>query len=1019
MPREMCVRILVAAVCFVFLNSASFAEQRVALVIGVGEYDALRPLKNPRNDARAMDEILYDLGFDVAMVTDRDLKRLGRALENFAEDARDADLAVIYFAGHGMEVAGENLLFARDAAAGNLDELKATALPLSEVVAAVSEAQAGLLLIDACRTDAFGAPSENPGRGAFSLEAEISAGLGRIGRADKLVYAFAAAPGQGALDGEDENSPFAAALVRHLGTEGVEMRTALTLVQQDVYDRTRGVQLPYVESGLPGLYFVGQTSGTLPERERLLLAMAEIDELTRRDVERVASDADMPLAPLYGALIGSDIGGMNRQDRGEKLREAASAFTRVRDELRTLRSGDERVTELRRQAEEHLSLGAFDTARATLTQAAEIDATSREALKANLVERTLSEAATHYLNGGAAQADLRYQLASADYDRAIALFGEIEDDLFPAAARQQQLKALGALGRIHVTTGNLPEAARAFEQQLSISRTATEQYPANTDLELALALSRDNLGDVLFEQGRIDDAFTHYRAGHAVRVALADLTPDDEDVRFALSNSHERLGRIHHRQGDLSAAEAHYLAKNRLGSGMVATNPEGYRWERDLSISDELLGDVHRDKGDLQKALQYYESSLDRMTPIRDTHADDLELRRFTSITLDRLGDIFALQGRLTAARQKFETSLALRSSLVAADPANTDWQYVLGISHERLGDVLTRLGDVDAATAAYEAKHAIVSQLAGADPTNVRWLRDLSVADERLGRLAHERGDLAGALAFYRRSLERMTPLREASPTDMELTRFLSFTQDHIANVLMDQGQTDAALKLFQNSLKLREQLVATDPQNGDWRFILGVSYERIGNALMSTGNHTDAVDAYAQELAVMSVLLDRDPGNPRWRRVVSITNELLGDAHLAAGNATEALNQYLASLTRMGELRDGAPDDLSLQRFTAVTLRKIGAAYQTAGDRGDALEAFSESLAIAERLVAGDPLNARWQRDRMMAHKGMADAGDNQAEQLEKVREVAETLKKLGAWTLSDEASMGDLGQRLEALD
>ncbi|MEQ9674677.1 MAG: caspase family protein, partial [Roseovarius indicus] len=71
----MYVRFLVAAVFVVFLSSASLAEQRVALVIGVGEYDALRPLKNPRNDARAMDEILYDLGFDVDMVTDRDLAR--------------------------------------------------------------------------------------------------------------------------------------------------------------------------------------------------------------------------------------------------------------------------------------------------------------------------------------------------------------------------------------------------------------------------------------------------------------------------------------------------------------------------------------------------------------------------------------------------------------------------------------------------------------------------------------------------------------------------------------------------------------------------------------------------------------------------------------------------------------------------------------------------------------------------------------------------------------------------------
>ncbi|KZY40102.1 hypothetical protein A3731_12910, partial [Roseovarius sp. HI0049] len=902
-------------------TSASLAETRIALVIGVGEYDALRPLKNPRNDARSMDETLYDLGFQVDMVTDRDLGRLRRALDQFAEDASEADLAVVYFAGHGMEVDGENLLFARDAAAGSIDDLKATALPLADVVAAVSEARAGLLLIDACRTDAFGVPLADATRGAFSLEAAISPGLGRIGRADRLVYAFAAAPGQGALDGEGDNSPFAAALLRHLGTGGLELRTALTLVQQDVYDRTRGVQLPYVESGLPGLYFVSRASSDLPERERLLLAMAEIDDTVRQDVERVASAADVPLAPLYGALIGSDLATLDRQQRSDKLTEAASAFAQVRDELRTLRSGDDRVTDLRQQAEEQLALGAFETARAKLTEAAEIDATSRDTLKANLLERTLSEAATHYLNGGAAQAELRYQLALADYEKALALFAEVDTDLIPPEARQQQLAALGAVGRINVTTGNLPDAAKAFETQLALSQTASERHPDDTDLHLAHALSRDNLGDVLLEQGRITDAFEHYRAGHALREDLAAQSPEDEEVKFALSNSYERLGRIHQRQGDLAAAETHFRDKHRLGTRMVASQPDGHRWQRDLSISDERLGDILLERGDLEGALSHYKASLARMIPVRDAQPDNHELKRFTSITLDRIGDVYALQNRLPEARDKFEDSLALRTALTATDPANADWQYILGISHERLGDILTRMDDIPAATAAYEAKHAIISRLSATDPTNVRWLRDLSVADERLGRLAHDRGDLDAAMAYYQSSLDRMTPLRDASPTDMELNRFLSFTQDHLAGVLMDKGETDAALDLYRNSLKLREKLVATDPRNGDWRFVLGISHELIGNAYMRLAAHDEAVAAYRQELSVMSVLLEQDPGNPRWRRVVAITEENLGDAHLAAGDPAAALEQYRSSLARMSRARDADPHDLATQRFTAVT--------------------------------------------------------------------------------------------------
>ena len=164
----------------------------------------------------------------------------------------------------------------------------------------------------------------------------------------------------------------------------------------------------------------------MPERERLLLAMADVTPELRAEVELVAARADMPLAPLYGTLIGADVAAMSPAERGRKLQEAADAFVKVRAELRTLASSDPEVTRLRQEAEQQLSLGAFDTARASLPQAADIDGQSRQALKENFIGRTVSEATTHYLAGGAALADLRYQLAISDYEKAVALYAEIE-----------------------------------------------------------------------------------------------------------------------------------------------------------------------------------------------------------------------------------------------------------------------------------------------------------------------------------------------------------------------------------------------------------------------------------------------------------------------------------------------------------------------------------------------------------------------------------------------------------------
>ncbi len=1003
------MRFFVFAIALVVWATSAFAERRVALVFGSDRYDTLRPLQNAVNDARAIEEALEALDFEVFSEKNRDLRRMRRALSDFEEDAEGADVAFVFFAGHGVEISGDNRLLPTDADASSPEALEASSLSLNEVHDVVTRvAKSALIVLDACRDDPFGAFSGAAGRGAVSLfeTGTVNPGFGRMGSADQTLFAFAAAPGETASDGEGGNSPFTTALTKYLRTDGLEIRSVLTLVQQEVYDRTRGQQLPYVESGLPQLFFASSAADDLPERERLLLAMADIDNDVRQDVERVASDAGVPLAPLYSALISSDLRATNRQQRRAKLQEAAEAFTKVRAELTNLRSGDARVTELRQQAEEQLSLGAFEGARDLLTEAARTDALSRETLKANLVERTLSEAATHYLNGGAALAELRYALAVADYEKALGLFEEVEPDLLSQQAWEQQIDALDALGHINITIGNLPEASAAFERQRSAALAASGIHINTPDLLLSLAQAQDNLGDVLFEQGQIAAALVHYRESHNVRARLVDAHPDNNAYLSAYSVSHSRLGRIYFRQGSLETSEGYYLTKYRLAEERAASETDDYWWRRDLSVSNEKLGDIQRARGDLEGAMGHYMASLERMLPIREANPDDPELSRFISIAIDRAARVFLDQENLDEALSRFEQSRDLRLAMVETDPANTDWQHLLGLSHEQIGDVLMSLGDVAGATVAYETKHRIVSQLSASDPTNVRWLRDLSVADERLGGLAHNRGDHKAATGYYQSSLDRMTPIKDASPTDMELNRFLSHTESHMGNVLMDMGESDKAISHYQAGLEHRKKLVAHDPQNADWRFLLGVSYELIGNAYMRVDQPVKAVEAYQTELEVMSKLLDQDPDSLRWARAVSFVNEHLGRAHLAAGNVDRALTEFTASLDRMTAASRANPDSLWVLRFTGVTSRTIGEAHLSYDQFDEAAEAFARSLEIALRLTTESPGNGWWQRDLFVAYNGLIAAGATPKVDREVVQTAATIMQELGTTIPSDAA-------------
>ena len=226
----------VLCVCLLALMHAGTALaqknlQGIALVIGQSAYEHVPALPNPANDAREMVKLLTDLGFDANSVTDRDTRRLARDLERFVEDAAEADVALIYYSGHGVEAGGENWLLPVDADMGSLDNASEKLVLLSAVIDALKRSvPVTIVLLDACRTNPFppgtlvkatpddaGAPAGASGltavRGAAPLSQLWPAAADSLG----VVIGFAAEPGLPALDGTPGGtSPYASALLRHL-----------------------------------------------------------------------------------------------------------------------------------------------------------------------------------------------------------------------------------------------------------------------------------------------------------------------------------------------------------------------------------------------------------------------------------------------------------------------------------------------------------------------------------------------------------------------------------------------------------------------------------------------------------------------------------------------------------------------------------------------------------------------------------------------------------------------------------
>src|SRR2546421_1526880 len=240
--------LLLAAWCF--SASPALAEKRVALVIGNSAYQKVAPLTNPANDARIVAAMLKQVGFD-SVEARMDLKAadMRRALREFGNKTRDADVAVVYYAGHGIELDNTNYLIPVDAQLDTDTDVYDETFPLDRVLIAVEPArQLRLVILDACRDNPFAKTMKRT-----VASRAIGRGLAKVEpTGPNTIIAYAAKAGSTASDGDSKNSPFAAALIEHLPKPGLDLRRAFGFVRDEVLKNTGNKQEPYVYGSLGG-----------------------------------------------------------------------------------------------------------------------------------------------------------------------------------------------------------------------------------------------------------------------------------------------------------------------------------------------------------------------------------------------------------------------------------------------------------------------------------------------------------------------------------------------------------------------------------------------------------------------------------------------------------------------------------------------------------------------------------------------------------------------------------------------
>lgn len=680
-----------------------------ALLVGQSDYDHLEDLANPENDARLLEGLLDGLGFETDIATNRNARQLHRAIDGFVEDAEGADVALIYYSGHGIEAGGENYFLPTDADPGSLEAAESTLVALSDVLRRLTAAaRISIVLVDACRDNPFPPGALVKSTAAPDGVAVSSSGLGRpkgafarstTGAQGNLgvVVAFAAEPGHAALDGAaDMSSPYAAALLKHLGATGVSFADVMTMVTEEVYLKTRTRQRPWTNASLRRLLYFGKRP-QLPASEEaritgarrtLLLTIAATPRDVRGFVESLAVRDGLPLGSLYGMFRKfREASGVRPGDLERLMQAVAGELSRAAGTPEALYPQDAEFVRFSALADRAKEEGAIDLALEYRERASQrARELSRELDRAEKLLRRerVKIAAAFARHASDAAFAFEHKKASQMYGSA---YEEIRrwDDALAFRYKLGEAERLRDHGEYKGDAAALREAVELYKQALPHVRRADNPRDWSkiwneVGETYSILAQRDN-DTRLFE-----------KAVGAFRLALQERTRERMPQRWA--GTHDHLGTVYLIMGQREAgpenlARAAMAYETALDELTQTTYP--MHWAgvtNNLATARAILGERQKDTENLWHAVRLFEAAL------TERRRDRVPLE--WAATTDNLGTTLSRLGARRADRALLRRARAAHARALeelSPDKLPVAWAR----AKSNVGVALAALGRLDA----------------------------------------------------------------------------------------------------------------------------------------------------------------------------------------------------------------------------------------------------------------------------------------------------------------------------------
>lgn len=404
------------------------------------------------------------------------------------------------------------------------------------------------------------------------------------------------------------------------------------------------------------------------------------------------------------------------------------------------------------------------------------------------------------------------------------------------------------LGAVLRDQGKLEQASTPLATALDLRLGLAEQAPNNREFQADLAELHATFGGIAASEGDINSSLSQHLSALGIQRLLLKSAPNDTGAQLGLIKSHLSIGQAYMVLGRVDDAQESVDESVRRAQRLVTQSPDNAVWKRELAVGYDSLGDLHRMKGDLDSSLKVHRDALSLHRRLSEQEPSDAVLLRDVTISLENIGEVLRLNNDLQGSAEATQQSLQIVETLAAQDPTNAYRKRDVLITKSRLGDTLRASHKHEEALAYYTEALATAQALASDDPNNIMWQQDVLVSQNKVGDIRSSLGEHDAALENYRAAQQAAFRQSAIDPDNARWLRDVSVSHAKMSDVLHARGELAAALDERTKSIEVVAALLTQDQNNALWQRDLAIGYLMQASLTRDQGRNSEARVIFAQ---------------------------------------------------------------------------------------------------------------------------------------------------------------------------